>query len=168
MKHRCDHEFDVSRAARTGFWPAALAEHAESCPACAETRTVTEALLGESARIAAENPVPDVTGIWLEARHRARLHLRRRAIFWFRALRALTFIYLPVILVWSLTQHIQHRASVTEDWKPRLYSGFTSFLHSPAETFAATGVFLAAVCILMGSWYLLREARTPLDPSPSQ
>jgi len=163
----CIHESDVSRAARTGFWPAALAEHAANCRSCAETRTVTEALLGESARIAAENHPPDGTQTWLEARHRARLHLRRRALFWFRALRSLTFIYVPVALVWSLTQHAAP-TPVTEAWKPRLHADFSALLTGPAETFALSGVLLAAICIVMGSWYLLREARTPLHPSPSR
>lgn len=161
----CIHEGDVSRAARTGFWPAALLEHVESCPACAETRTVTHALRGESVRIAQESRPPDATRIWFEARHRARLHLRRRAIFWFRALRALTFTYLPVILIWTLAQR---GSPAHEVWKPHLRTDFSALLTGPAEVFALSGVLLAAVCILMGSWYLLREARTPLHPSPSR
>lgn len=165
MNHRCDHESDVSRAARTGFWPAALAEHAQSCRACAETRTVTEALLGESVRIAQENRPPDATPTWIEARRRARLHLRHRALFWFRALRALTFIYVPAILVWTLAQH---GSPAGEAWKPHLHADLTSLLTGPAVTFALTGVLLAAVCIVMGSLYLVREARTPLRPSPSR
>jgi len=164
---RCDFESDVSRAVRTGFWPAALAEHAEACLACRETRTVAEALLQESTRIAAESRPPDPAQLWLEARHRARLHLRRRALFWFRALRALTFVYLPAILIWSLTQRAHSSAPVQEAWRPHIL-GLASFLARPAETFALTGVLLAAICIGMGSWYLIREARTPLHPSPSR
>jgi hypothetical protein len=41
-------------------------------------------------------------------------------------------------------------------------------LTGPAETFALSGALLAALCITMGSWYLLREARTPLRHSPSR
>jgi len=168
MNHRCDHESDVSRAARTGFWPAALAEHTQSCSACAETRTVTEALLAQSIRIAQENRPPEAEHVWLEARRRARLHLRHRALFWFRALRALTFIYLPAILVWTLAQRTAHPLSAPEAWKPRLHADFSALLTGPAELFALTGVLLAAVCIIMGSLYLVREARTPLHPSPSR
>ncbi len=168
MNHRCDHEPDVSRAARTAFWPAALAEHAQSCAACAETRTVTEALLAQSTCIAQENRPPDAERVWLEARRRARVHLRHRALFWFRALRALTFIYLPAILVWSFAQRAGRPLSASEPWKPRLHADFSALLTGPAEIFALTGVLLAAVCIVMGSLYLVREARTPLHPSPSR
>ncbi len=164
----CIHESDVSRAARTGFWPAALAEHAENCAACAETRTVTEALLGESVRIARENHPPDVAQVWLEARRRARLHLRRRALFWFRALRVLTFVYVPAMIVWSLTHHAVHSTPVSAVLEPRLHADFSPLLTGPGETFALTGVLLAAICIVMGSWYLVREARTPLHASPSR
>jgi hypothetical protein len=34
--------------------------------------------------------------------------------------------------------------------------------------FAVTGALLAALCITMGSWYLLREARTPLQHSATR
>jgi hypothetical protein len=34
--------------------------------------------------------------------------------------------------------------------------------------FAVTGALLAALCITMGFWYLLREARTPLQHSPTR
>ncbi len=162
---RCEHESDVARAVRTGFWPEALRQHADSCATCSEAAAVTEALLEESARIRTESGPPDAGQAWLEARRRARLHLRRRAAFWFRALRALTLIYVPAMLLWSLT----HRAMpATAGWKPSLHADFAVLLAGPAEKFAISGALLALLCITMGSWYLLREARTPLHPSPSR
>jgi hypothetical protein len=165
MKRRCEHESEVSRATRTGFWPDALRHHAETCPACAETRVVTQALVGESARLRTENHPPDAAHTWFEARRRVRLHLRHRALFWFRALRILTLIYVPAILVWTFSHHA---APVREAWKPSLHADFAPLLTGPAETFAVSGALLAALCITMGSWYLLREARTPLHQSPSR
>jgi hypothetical protein len=162
---RCEHESDVARAVRTGFWPGALHQHAETCSVCSETCAVTEALLIESARIDTTNRPPDATQAWLEARRRARLHLRRRAVFWFRALRTLTLIYIPALLAWALS----HRAlPASAGWKPSLHADFASLFSGPAETFALAGALLAALCIIMGSWYLLREARAPLQHSPSQ
>lgn len=161
----CEHESDVSRAARTGFWPAALRHHAETCPACLETCVVTQALVEESTRVNSLFPPPSASQSWLEARRRARLHLHRRAAFWFRALRALTCVYLPALLVWALS----HRAMPTsEHWKPSLHADFAPLLTGPAETVAVTGALLAILCITMGSWYLLREARAPLQHSPSR
>jgi predicted anti-sigma-YlaC factor YlaD len=161
----CEHESEVSRAARTGFWPAALQEHIQSCPACAGTSAITAALLEESARIDTENRPPDAAQAWFEARRRVRLHLRHRALFWFRALRTLTLIYVPAVLVWTLSQHAN---PAREAWKPSFRADFSSLLTGPAVTVALTGALMAAVCIFMGSWYLLREARTPLHPSPSR
>ncbi len=162
---RCEHESGVSRAVRTGFWPSALEHHAESCPACSETRAVTAALLEDSSRMNAANRPPDAAHVWLDARRRARLHLRSRAAFWFRALRALTCVYVPAVLFWSLS----HRAlPASVNWKPSFHADFASLLTGSAETFAVTGALLAALCIAMGSWYLLREARTPMQHSPSR
>jgi hypothetical protein len=161
----CEHEFEVSRAARTGFWPGALREHTQSCPVCAATSAVTTALLAESARIGTENHAPAAAQAWLEARRRARLHLRHRALFWFRALRTLTLIYVPAVLVWTLSQHA---SPAHEAWKPSFRADFSSLVTGPAVTFAVIGGLMAGVCIFMGSWYLLREARTPLHPSPSR
>jgi hypothetical protein len=165
----CEHESDVVRAARTGFWPDALQQHAETCSACAQIRTVTTALLEESAGIGAINRPPDAAHTWIEARRRMRLHLRHRALFWFRALRALTVIYVPALLLWTFA----HRSApvpeaLHETWKPNLHADFASIVTGPAETFAVTGALLAALCITMGSWYLLREVRTPLQHNPSR
>ncbi|MFY9747828.1 MAG: hypothetical protein WA891_09320 [Acidobacteriaceae bacterium] len=162
---RCERESDVSRAVRTGFWPAALVHHAESCPVCSETRAVTAALLEDSSRMNAASRPPDAAHVWLEVRRRARLHLRNRAAFWFRALRALTCVYVPALLVWSLSRRALP-ASVS--WKPSFQADFSSLLSRSAETFALTGALLAALCIAMGSWYLVREARTPMQHSPSR
>lgn len=165
MKRKCEHESEVSRAARTGFWTDALQLHAETCSACSETRAVTLALIGESVRLRTENRPPDAAHTWIEARRRVRLHLRHRALFWFRALRMLTLIYVPTLLVWTFS----HRAvPVHEAWKPTFRADFASMLTGPAETFALSGALLAALCITMGSWYLLREARTSLHHSPSR
>jgi hypothetical protein len=163
MKARlCEHSSDIARAVRTGFWPGALQDHAQTCSACMETRTVTEALLQESSRIRAAGPPPDAARVWFEARRRARIHLRHRALFWFRTLRVLTIVYVPAILLWALS----HRAApIREAWKPTFRADFSSLLTGPAEIFAASGVLLAALCIFMGSLYLLREARTPLHHS---
>jgi hypothetical protein len=158
----CAQAADTARAVRTGFWPALLREHTESCAACGETRAVTEALLADSAQMRAASPAPDVSRMWLGARRRARIHLRHRALFWFRALRILTVIYVPAMLFWA----VSHRAApVREVWKPSFRADFGALLTGPAEIFAASGVLLAAVCIFMGSWYLVREARTPLHHS---
>ncbi len=162
---RCEHESDVSRAARTGFWRNGLHAHLDICTACAETCAVTEALLQDSARIDSVHPGLDASGAWLEARRRARLHLRRRAMFWFRALRALTLIYFPAVVVWSLVHHGEPAAA---HWKLSLHTDFASLLSVAVVPFALTGALLAMLCITMGSWYLLREARTPLQQSPSR
>lgn len=158
----CGRESEVARAARTGFWPGELRQHAEACPACAETLAVAAALFEDSAGTRAAQP-PDAAHAWLEARRRARLHLRHRALFWFRALRVLALVYLPTILVWILSRHA---FGVHAAWKPSLDTSFradfSSLLTGPAEIVALSGALLAGVCIFMGSWYLLREARTPL------
>ncbi|HUB18124.1 MAG TPA: hypothetical protein VL990_05780 [Acidobacteriaceae bacterium] len=166
MKTRpCEREPEVSRAARTGYWSGDLRQHAESCPACAVTFAVTAALLEDSSRMRAAGPPPAAAQVWLEARRRARLHLRHRALFWFRALRLVTLLYLPAILIWTFG----HRVSVIhEAWKPSFHADFSSLLTGPAEIFALSGALLAALCIFMGSWYLLREARTPLQHSPGR
>jgi hypothetical protein len=165
----CEHESDVARAARTGFWPDALQQHAETCPPCAQTRTVTTALLEESASIRAVNRPPDAAHTWIEARRRMRLHLRHRALFWFRALRALAIIYVPALLLWSFAHRSAPvRETLHETWRPNLHADFASILTGPAEMFAVTGALLAALCITMGSWYLLREARTPLQHSTTR
>jgi cytochrome bd-type quinol oxidase subunit 2 len=162
---RCEHEADTSRAVRTGFWSDALRQHAESCTTCSQAAAVTQALLQESARLHTENRPPDAAQAWLEARRRTRLHLRHRALFWFRALRTLTVIYVPALLIWALSHH---SSPVHESWKPSFHSDFASLLAGPAVSFAVSGVLLAALCITMGSWYLLREARTPLQHSATR
>jgi hypothetical protein len=166
-KLHCAHESEVSRAVRSGFWPAALADHAETCPVCSETRIVAAALVEESARIHAVSRPPDAAATWLEARRRARMHLRRRALFWFRALRTLALVYIPALLIGSVTR-ASHHAPATAPWKPSLDFDFSSLLTGPAEKFAITGALLAVLCISMGSWYLLREARTSLAHSPGR
>ena len=164
MKPRsCQHAADVARAVRTACWPAALEEHVRSCPVCAETRTVTQALLADASQMRAISPSPDAGQVWVEARRRARLHLRHRALFWFRALRILTIVYIPAILLWA----VSHPSALVRDvWKPSFRADFSGLLLTgPAEILAVSGVLLAALCIFMGSWYLLREARTPLHHS---
>jgi hypothetical protein len=162
---RCEHEPAVSRAVRTGFWPDGLRQHLSTCTACAQACTVTEALLLDSARQDGAHRRPDAPHAWLEARRRARLHLRRRALFWFRALRTLTLIYFPAVLLWSLSHRTEPAAI---PWKLSLRAGFASVLSVAAVPFAVTGALLASLCIAMGSWYLLREARTPLQPNPGR
>jgi hypothetical protein len=159
---RCEHEPVVSRAARTGFWPNGLSQHLNTCTACGEACVVTEALLRHSPRIDNGNLRPDASHAWQEARRRARLHLRRRALFWFRTLRILTLIYFPAVLLWSFAHHAD---PVAAPWKLSLHAGFASLLSAAAVPFAVTGVLLALLCITMGSWYLLREARSPLQHS---
>jgi hypothetical protein len=159
---RCEHEFSASRAARTGFWPVGLRQHLETCTDCAETCAVTEALLRDSDRIQGVSRPPDATSVWQEARRRARLHLRSRALFWFRALRTLTLIYFPAAVVWSLFHHAEP-SSV--HWKLAVHADFASLLSGAVALFAVTGALLALLCITMGSWYLLREARVPLRHS---
>jgi len=154
----CERESEVARAARTGFWSGDLRRHAEACPACAETLAVTDALLEDSAHMRATQP-PEAAHAWLEVRRRARLHLRHRALFWFCALRILAILYLPAILVWTLSHHA---SAVHEAWKPSFRADFTSLLTGPTEIFAISGALLAALFVFMGSWYLLREVRTPL------
>lgn len=162
----CENVAEVSRAARSGFWPDALLQHVEACPACAQARTLTTAFLEDSARAQSISPPPDASRVWLEARRRARLHLRHRAMFWFRALRIVTLVYIPAILAWTFARHAP--PVVHEPWKPTFRADFSSLLTGPAETFAISGALLAALCITMGSWYLLREARTPLHHSASR
>lgn len=167
MKRPCEREAEVARAARTGFWTPDLRRHAGSCTACAETLAVTTLLLEDSAQMRAAllPPPPNAADAWLEARRRARLHLHRRALFWFRALRTLALLYLPAMLLWSFSQ-----ATPRQAWKPALQpsldssfrAGFAALSSGPAPVFALSGVLLAALCIFMGAWYLLREARTPL------
>jgi hypothetical protein len=161
MKPRnCELAQEVSRAVRTGCWPASLEDHTQACAACAETRAVTEALLRDAARMRAASPSPNAGQVWFEARRRARIHLRHRALFWFRALRTLCIVYVPAMLFWAFA----HRAlPVREVWHPSFRADFSGLLLTgPAEIFALSGVLLAALCIFMGSWYLVREARTPL------
>ena len=161
----CEHESAVARSARTGFWPPALADHAASCPACSDTRAVAAALVEESAAIHSVTHPPDAQSAWLEARRRARVHLRHRALFWFRALRILAIVYVPALLVWSMS-HSRHTTPESVSWQ--LSFDFSSLLSGPAEKFALAGALLAALCITMGSWYLLREARTSLAHSPGR
>jgi hypothetical protein len=166
MKPRhCEHSAEIARAARTGYWSDALRDHVEACALCTETRAVSEALLADSARMRAASPPPDASRVWIDARRRMRLHLRHRALFWFRALRILTVIYVPAMLLWAVSHRV---APVAESWKPWFRADFSGLLTGPAEMFALSGVLLAAVCIFMGSWYLVREARTPLHHSPSR
>jgi hypothetical protein len=153
----CEHESGVSRAARTGFWPGGLRQHVETCTACAQTCTVTEALLRDSAGIDSADRCPDALYAWQEARRRTRLHLRRRALFWFRALRTLTVLYFPAVVLWSLFHHAEPAAA---HWRFSLHADFAPLLSGAVAVVAVTGVMLALLCITMGSWYLLREART--------
>jgi len=164
MKPRsCEFAPDVARAVRTACWPAALEEHTQTCPVCAETRAVTQALLTDASQMRAASPSPDAGQVWFEARRRARLYLRHRALFWFRALRILTIVYIPAILLWAVAHP---DARVREVWRPSFRADFSGLLLTgPAEVFALSGVLLAALCIFMGSWYLVREARTPLHHS---
>lgn len=159
----CERESDVARAARTGFWSDDLRRHADACPACAEAVAVTTALLEDCSQIGATAP-PKPSHVWFEARRRARLHLRRRALFWFRALRILALVYLPAMLVWSISPHA---SAVHDDWKLSFHANFSSLLTGQAEIFALSGVLLAALCVFAGSWYLAREARTPLHRGSS-
>lgn len=159
----CEHESEIARAARTGFWSGDLRQHAEACPTCAETLAVTAALLEDFKHMRATQP-PEPAHAWFEVRRRARLHLRRRALFWFRALRIMALLYLPVIFVWTVSS----ASAVHEPLKPSFRVDFTSLLTGPAEIFALSGVLIAALCVFAGSWYLLREARVPLQPSPSR
>ena len=162
---RCPHESDVSRAVRIGFWSAGLREHADACPTCSEVCAVTQALLEESACIQTTTKVPDAGHVWVEARRRARLHLRHRADLWFRALRALTGVYAVASFAWLLTHHA---GPVSSHLTPTLHADFASLLTGPAEAVTGGGALLAALCISMGSWYLLREARQPFEPSPGR
>jgi hypothetical protein len=161
----CEREFAVARAARSGFWSSDLRRHAEACPVCAETLAITTLLLEDSVCMGAAQP-PEPAHAWLEARRRVCLHLRHRALFWFRALRLVALLYLPAILVWTLSHHAP---SVHEAWKPSFRVDLTSLvLTGPAEIFTLSGALFAAFCVFMGTWYLLREVRTPLHHSPSR
>lgn len=160
---RCPYESDVCRAVRTGFWNTGLREHADACPGCSEVCAVTQALIEESAHARTTSSPPDAAYMWMEARRRARLHLRHRAILWFRALRALTVIYVVGSFAWLLSRAAAAPASGL--WKPSFHADFASLLTGPAEAVAGGGALLAALCIFMGSWYLLREARQRFEPS---
>lgn len=160
----CKRESEIARAARTGFWCGDLRQHAEDCSACTETLAITAALLEDSAHARVTQPL-EAAHVWLEARRRARLHLHRRALFWFRSLRMIALLYLPAILVWTISHHA---STVHKPWKPSFHADFSSLLTGPAQIFALSGALLAVICIFMGSWYLLREARPPLHQSPSR
>ncbi len=161
---RCEYESAVARAVRSGFWSAGLEHHAESCSVCSEARVISQALFEESARLRASSP-PDAARVWLEARRRARLHLRHRAELWFRALRTFTGIYAVAAVAWLFS----HRTlPASSHWSPSAHADLASLLTGPAEIFAVTGALVAALCISMGFWYLLREARQPLEPNPGQ
>jgi hypothetical protein len=68
-------------------------------------------------------------------------------------------------VVWSLSHHAEPAGA---HWKLPLHTDFASLLSGAIVPLAATGALLALLCIITGSWYRPREARTRLQKSPSR
>jgi hypothetical protein len=69
----------------------------------------------------------------------------------------------------KVEENLSHHAEpAPAHWKLPLHADFASLLSGAVVLFAVTGALLALLCITMGSWHLLHEARTPLQHSPSR
>lgn len=78
MERYCEHEQEVARAVRTGFWSPELREHAERCEACTESMLVASWLMETEQQ--AEVTVPEAGLVWWKAERRMRRERVERAL----------------------------------------------------------------------------------------
>lgn len=74
----CEHEQEVARAVRTGFWSPELREHAERCEACTDSMLVANWLM--EAEQHAEVTVPEAGLVWWKAERRMQRERVERAL----------------------------------------------------------------------------------------
>jgi predicted anti-sigma-YlaC factor YlaD len=143
----CEHENAVVRALHSDEWAEELRLHLSDCQDCREALQLAEAL-GEVARHAEIhcNP-PDAHWILQRSRLRSREIAMRRVAWLLTAMRTLAAVYVGVAAVWLL------RGYVTLE-----YRGVASALHGTASGFAQMGAMVAAVCVVVGLFPILRES----------
>jgi hypothetical protein len=142
----CEHERVVIRALHSGEWSVELRRHAAECADCSQALQLAEAL-GEAARRAeAGFQAPDAHWIWQRSRRLAREIAVRRVNHLLAAMRALAAAYVAAAALWLL------RGSAALQ-----YREVASSMHGASSWFALMGAMVAAVCVVVGLWPILRE-----------
>ena len=142
----CEHERVVIQALHSGEWSVELRRHAADCPDCTQALHLAEAL-GEAARRAEIHcHPPDAHWSWQRSRVMAREIAVRRVTRLLAAMRALAAVYVAAAALWLL-----------RDSAALQYREVASSMHGVSNWFALMGAMVAAVCVVVGLWPILRD-----------
>ena len=133
----CECEPLVAAAARSGIWPDELEHHIGRCPACTETKRISQLFVMHAATMSAQNRPLPANLVWQKLQARRRHLAIRRATRLMTLMRICAVVYAVVLAVWYLPQ-LWH-AQLIVDLGP-LSSG-TAFV----------GVLAAILAVLIGS-----------------
>jgi len=142
----CEREPETVRATGRGSCSPDLLHHIEHCPACTEARHIAQLLLPDAALLQSTLNLPQATRVWEKARSRAQTSALERASCVQAVLKAASFIYAAIFVIWSIRTFpiLKH------------YSNLPVVSGEAASTSIAAAVF-AASCIVSGLWYMLRK-----------
>jgi hypothetical protein len=130
----CEREALVAAAARSGAWQDGLEQHVATCAICAETRRITQMLLGAAMRPAQP---PPANLVWQRFEARRRQLALRRATRCMALMCVLAAVYAVVLAGWYLPQL----------WHARLASDFSPL----SNGVVFVGVLAAILAVLLGS-----------------
>ena len=148
----CEREGDVVRELRMARLPPELLEHVGSCPACAETQAVAQAMLQASSLRGTECGLPDAGLVWRRMETRKKEIALKRAAWPLIFMRALSMVCVAFFAAWFLRYF----------WRPSFVELFRnwSVLGSERAFFAA---LIAVLAIVIGAGYLLHDSRRSVE-----
>lgn len=143
----CKHETEVIRALRTSEWTTELRLHGAECQDCSQTLRLAEALREEARRAEIHCTPPDPYWILQRSRRMAREIAMRRMTRLLAVMRALAAVYVAAAAVWLLRGYAALQ-----------YREVAAAMHGAASGFALMGAMVAAACVVVGLWPILRES----------
>jgi hypothetical protein len=143
----CEHETGVIRALHLGEWTSELRRHAAECQDCSQALHLAEALREEARRAAIHCNPPDAHWIMQRSRRMAREIAVRRVTRLLAAIRALAAVYVAAAALWLL-----------RGYAALPYREVASSMHGASAGFALMGAMVAAVCVVVGLWPILRDS----------
>jgi hypothetical protein len=149
-EHCCDREEQVFGALCADSHDAEILSHARNCPICSEVLLVTKSLREVTELTTNElRGLPDAVVIWRKAQAAVRETALARATLPIRIARICTLVMAILAAPWILVEsgHLWPEALGSVIWR------WPSGLNETALLLIITGT----VCIVLSSWYMLRE-----------
>ena len=143
---RCERGSEVVSALRTGSRTDELDNHLKVCAMCAETVQIAGSLLQYAASLRAEHPPAAADRIWLRGQVRKQELALKRATRPLLFMRVLSIVWVVACAAWLLHSF----------WRFDSQTLIRGWNATGTET-AGVGAAIAALCIVIGAGYLIRD-----------